>query len=43
MRLTFSLTTTPPTVRPASRYQTETWAATLICWDECPSPHQTMR
>ncbi len=31
VRLIFSLTTTAPTVSPPSRYQMETWAATLIC------------
>jgi hypothetical protein len=24
-------------------YQTDTWAATLICCEECPSAHQTSR
>ena len=43
MRLTFSFSTTAPTVSAPSRYQIDTIAATLICCDECPSPHQMSR
>ena len=41
VRLTFSDSGLTPSVSAAIAYQTATWAATLICWDECPMPHQT--
>ena len=41
VRLTFSDNGLAPTTRAAIAYQIATWAETLICWDECPMPHQT--
>ena len=34
---------TPPTVSVARRYQMDTMAATLICCEECPSAHHSIR
>ena len=43
MRLIFSFSTTAPMVSAPSMYQMDTMAATLICCDEWPSPHQISR
>ena len=43
MRLTFSdMGFAPNTIAPTA-YQTAMCAATLICCDECPMPHQITR
>src|SRR5690242_3267520 len=41
VRLTFSLNGLAPTRSAAIRYQSETCADTLICWEECPIAHHT--
>jgi len=41
VRLTFSDNGLAPKTIAAMAYQTDTWAATFICWEECPSAHQT--
>ena len=43
VRLIFSFSTTAPMVRAPIRYQTATIAATLICCELWPRPHQTIR
>ncbi len=39
-RLTFSDSGLAPSTMAAIAYQTATWAATLICCEEWPMPHQ---
>ena len=43
MRDTFSDIGLAPNTTPAIAYQTETWAATLICCELWPNAHQTVR
>ena len=40
IRLIFSDSGFAPKTIAAMAYQTATWAATLICCDECPIAHQ---